>query len=244
MTNSRSSFRPPYAHFAMIYLDCDRKLGIVESSSVRGQNSTLFTPEVRQNFLEILGERIGYHAPIRQTIDISPYRVKRRKGNPPGSSVNDRLNEQDTDSKDLHSGSIEMVPLRIGDTEKVIAYYEDALKKHFQQLNCRMVAKAFIKFIEPRKQVRHPYNGGKPPGSDPGTTGDPENTKPEWWPPGVMHKEPDHLRKECRIELLLHIIRKLGSYGITAKKLKDVAGDTKRSLRHPSDVEIIYEILR
>lgn len=47
-----------------------------------------------------------------------------------------------------------------------------------------------------------------------------------------------------RIELLLHIIRKLGAYGITADKLKDVAGDTKRSLKHASHVEIIYEILR
>lgn len=158
-----------------------------------------------------------------------------------------------------------MVPLCIGDTPKVLAYYEGALK-HFQQLNCRMVAKAFIKFIEPRKQVKHPYNGGKAPaGSAPGTTGDPEKTKPEWWPPGVMHKEPDHLRKECtfirfssyndsqtdkltscsdRIELLLHIIRKLGYKSITADKLKEVAGDTKRSLKHPSHVEIIYEILR
>lgn len=154
-----------------------------------------------------------------------------------------------------------MVPLRVGDTQRVTSYYESALK-HFQQLNCRMVAKAFIKFIEPRKQVRHPYNGGKPaPGSPPGSTGDPEKTKPEWWPPGVMHKEPDHLRKECqcfivllsllvanickdRIELLLHIIRKLGSHGITADKLKEVAGDTKRSLKHPSHVEIIFEILR
>ncbi|CAG8140947.1 unnamed protein product, partial [Penicillium nalgiovense] len=244
MTNSRSSFRPPYAHFAMIYLDRDGKLKVDESSSIQEQNSTVFTPEVRQNFLEILGERIGYHAPIRQTMDASPRRVRRRKGNAPALSVDDRLTEQDTDSEEGPSGSTEMVPLRIGDSQKVMAYYEGALK-HFQQLNCRMVAKAFIKFIEPRKQVRHPYNGGKPPaGSAPGTTGDPEKTKPEWWPPGVMHKEPDHLRKEYRIELLLHIIRKLGSYGITAEKLKDVAGDTKRSLKHPSHVEIIYEILR
>lgn len=47
-----------------------------------------------------------------------------------------------------------------------------------------------------------------------------------------------------RIELLLHIIRKLGGHGTTADKLKEVAGDTKRSLKHPSHVEIIYEILR
>ncbi|CAI7617818.1 unnamed protein product [Penicillium discolor] len=245
MTNSRSSFRPPYAHFAMIYLDRDGKLSVDESSSIQEQNSTVFTPEVRQNFLEILGERIGYHAPAHQTIDTSPRRVRRRKGNAPVLTINDdRLTEQDTDSEDVPSGSAEMVPLRIGDAQKVMSYYEGALK-HFQQLNCRMVAKAFIKFIEPRKQVRHPYNGGKPPaGSAPGTTGDPEKTKPEWWPPGVMHKEPDHLRKEYRIELLLHIIRKLGAYGITADKLKDVAGDTKRSLKHASHVEIIYEILR
>ncbi|EKV14561.1 hypothetical protein PDIG_32750 [Penicillium digitatum PHI26] len=245
MANSRSSFHPPYAHFAMIYLDRDGKLKVEESSSIQEQNSTIFTSEVRQNFLEILGERIGYHAPARQTLDTSPRRVRRRKGNAPAVSVSeDRLAEQDTDSEELPSGSAEMVPLRIGDAQKVMAYYEGALK-HFQQLNCRMVAKAFIKFIEPRKQVRHPYNGGKPPaGSAPGTTGDPEKTKPEWWPPGVMHKEPDHLRKEYRIELLLHIIRKLGAYGITADKLKDVAGDTKRSLKHASHVEIIYEILR
>ncbi|KAF2998375.1 hypothetical protein E8E15_000168 [Penicillium rubens] len=47
MTNSCSSFRPPYAHFAMIYLDRDGKLEIIESSSIRERNSTVFTPEVR-----------------------------------------------------------------------------------------------------------------------------------------------------------------------------------------------------
>ncbi|KAJ5576019.1 hypothetical protein N7535_002945 [Penicillium sp. DV-2018c] len=244
MTHSRSSFRPPYAHYAMIYIDHDGKLKVDESSSIQEQNTTLFTPEVRQNFLEILGERIGYQASSRQSMDASPRRVRRRKNGPTSSVCDDRLTEIGSDSEDFNPNSTDMVPLRIGDSQKVMSYYESALK-HFQQLNCRMVAKAFIKFIEPRKQVRHPYNGGKPPaGSAPGTTGDPEKTKPEWWPPGVMHKEPDHLRKEYRIELLLHIIRKLGSYGITADKLKEVAGDTKRSLKHASHVEIIYEILR
>lgn len=93
-----------------------------------------------------------------------------------------------------------MVALEIGDTEKVLAYYETALK-HFQQINCRQIAKAFIKFIEPRKQVNHPYNGGKPPaGALPGQKGDPERTKPKWWPAGVQHKEPDHLKKEGEFE--------------------------------------------
>lgn len=125
--------------------------------------------------------------------------MRRRRGNAPGASVSDNRYDDGSDSDEYGSGATDMVPVRVGDTQKVMSYYEGALK-HFQQLNCRMVAKAFIKFIEPRKQVRHPYNGGKPPaGSAPGATGDPEKTKPEWWPPGVMHKEPDHLRKECML---------------------------------------------
>ncbi|KAJ6110304.1 hypothetical protein N7486_002539 [Penicillium sp. IBT 16267x] len=245
MTPSRSSIRLPYAHYAMIYLDSEGKIKVDESSSIQEKNSSLFTPEVRQNFLEILGESVSLQPGVRRTLEASPRRVRRRRGDAPGTSATDSRYDDASDSDDYSANaSSDMVPIRIGDVQKVMSYYEGALK-HFQQLNCRMVAKAFIKFIEPRKQVRHPYNGGKPPpGSAPGATGDPEKTKPEWWPPGVMHKEPDHLRKEYRIELLLHIIRKLGGYGITADKLKEVAGDTKRSLKHPSHVEIIYEILR
>ncbi|KAJ5672659.1 hypothetical protein N7507_001786 [Penicillium longicatenatum] len=245
MTPSRSSARLPYAHFAMIYLDNEGKIKVDESASIQEKNSTLFTSEVRQNFLEILGESVSLQPGARRTMEASPRRVRRRRGNAPGASTIDSRYDDVSDSDDFSpNASSDMVPIRVGDVQKVMSYYEGALK-HFQQLNCRMVAKAFIKFIEPRKQVRHPYNGGKPPpGSAPGATGDPEKTKPEWWPPGVMHKEPDHLRKEYRIELLLHIIRKLGGYGITADKLKEVAGDTKRSLKHPSHVEIIYEILR
>lgn len=88
-----------------------------------------------------------------------------------------------------------MVPIRIGDTNKVMAYYECALE-FFQQINCRMIAKAFICRIEPKKQVKHPYIGKVPAGSALGTKRDPEASKPDWWPPNVMHKEPDHLRKE------------------------------------------------
>lgn len=240
MAAPQPSCHIPFAHYALIYVDSAGKLGCEESASIMDQNITLFTPDVRQTFLETLGEKIGFHQPL---VGSSPRRVRRRRGNAPASMTNSRLAE-DSDSDDYSPAGNETTSIRVGDSNKLMNYYEGALK-HFQQLNCRMVAKAFIKFIEPRKQVRHPYNGGKPPaGSAPGTTGDPEKTKPEWWPPGVMHKEPDHLRKEYRIELLLHIIRKLGSYGITADKLKEVACDTKRSLKHPSHVDIILEVLR
>lgn len=92
---------------------------------------------------------------------------------------------------ELGSDATTKVPLEIGDTEKVLAYYESAFRA-FQQINCRQIAKAYIKIIEPRKQVKFPYNGGK---GGPGEKGDPEKTKPEWWPAGVIHREPDHLKK-------------------------------------------------
>ncbi len=63
-----------------------------------------------------------------------------------------------------------------------------------QQGVCKTVAKAWIKIIEPKKQTRCPYNKG-------------EQGKPDWWPAGVRHKEPDHLMKPERHALLLTILR-------------------------------------
>jgi hypothetical protein len=86
---------------------------------------------------------------------------------------------------------VDMVGLKISDSPKVLEYYERSLK-HFWQFNYTQVAKAFIKFIKPGKQVKHPYNRCKP-GAPHGKEGNPESTKPKWWPANVFHKEPDHL---------------------------------------------------
>jgi len=51
-----------------------------------------------------------------------------------------------------------------------------------QQATCKLVVKAWIKVIEPKKQMKFPYNKG-------------EDLKPTWWPEGVRHREPDHLSK-------------------------------------------------
>ncbi|GFG18527.1 uncharacterized protein YDR124W, partial [Aspergillus lentulus] len=60
----RSSINIPYAHYAMIYLDNVDRLKVTESPSVQEQNETVFTPEVRERFLEILGAKIGYQRPM------------------------------------------------------------------------------------------------------------------------------------------------------------------------------------
>ncbi|GAB1197903.1 hypothetical protein APSETT444_007208 [Aspergillus pseudonomiae] len=249
----RTSFNLPYTHYAMIYLDNLGRLKVQESSSIRETNGTVFTPDVQDKFLEILGAKIGYRRPtIRKYSgmgaslygyprpdDFSRH-VKRRKS----SFQEHALEPHFPEPVEEVPASTSMVGIEIGDTEKILEYYENALK-HFQQLNCRQIAKAFIKFIEPRKQVKHPYNGGKPrAGAASGEKGDPEKTKPEWWPAGVVHKEPDHLRKEQRIRLLIHIVRKLGKFGITPDKLQEVAHDSKRQLRPTSKIEVLDEVFK
>lgn len=84
--------------------------------------------------------------------------------------------------------------ISIIDRDMLRRYYEKAFG-NLQQTNCRALAKAYVKLVEPRKQVYFPYNGRIVVA---GVTQqlDPEAAKPPWWPAGVRHREPDHLLKE------------------------------------------------
>lgn len=70
---------------------------------------------------------------------------------------------------------------------EVEGYYSQRFSA-LQQATCKLVTKAWIKIIEPKKQMRFPYKNG-------------EGLKPTWWPEGVRHREPDHLSKtgECQV---------------------------------------------
>lgn len=72
MPSMRPSFHLPFAHYAMVYLDNMGRLRTSESPSVQEQGETLFTPEVRENFLEILGGRIGYQRPMLRRMCTPP----------------------------------------------------------------------------------------------------------------------------------------------------------------------------
>ncbi|KAJ6039580.1 hypothetical protein N7444_008485 [Penicillium canescens] len=83
----------------------------------------------------------------------------------------------------------------VKDRDILALYYMKAFED-LQQTNCRILAKAYIKLVEPRKQVNYPYNGRKIVAMAPRQF-DPEMTKPPWWPSGVSHREPDHLAKNA-----------------------------------------------
>ncbi|OTB06831.1 hypothetical protein M426DRAFT_9261 [Hypoxylon sp. CI-4A] len=89
----------------------------------------------------------------------------------------------------------------IRDDKAIWQFYEDRFKS-MQQSACKLIAKAWVKAVEPKKQSTHPYTGA-------------DEKAPDWWPKPwgpskeqrVRHKEPDHLYKRERVHLLIHILR-------------------------------------
>ncbi|KAE9378927.1 hypothetical protein N431DRAFT_327065 [Stipitochalara longipes BDJ] len=116
--------------------------------------------------------------------------------------------------------------LMIGDSAEVEKFYACRFKD-MQQSSCKVMGKAFVKLVEPKKQTHHPYTKG-------------DGKAPPWWPPTtgddnvrVRHKEPDHLLKPERIRLLVHILRMIieprdkqhitvQKLGLDVKKLEEV----------------------
>ncbi len=83
--------------------------------------------------------------------------------------------------------------IRIGDSDAVWGFYEQRFK-NCQQTACKLIAKAWVKAVEPKKQSTHPYTGS-------------DEKAPDWWPKPwgptkddkVRHKEPDHLYKRGKL---------------------------------------------
>lgn len=79
--------------------------------------------------------------------------------------------------------------IKIGNKDEVWKFYDQRFK-NMQQFACKIIAKAWIKLIAPKKQSNHPYTGQ-------------DKKAPDWWPKPwgtgreekVRHKEPDHLYK-------------------------------------------------
>ncbi|KAL4940740.1 hypothetical protein BDV06DRAFT_16214 [Aspergillus oleicola] len=240
----RPSLNLPFAHYALIYYDNKGKIRVKESASIEEQNHSVFTPDVREKFLEIIGPKIGYQKPLLRAStvprahDPAYHRNgKRRKASTRDPGLEMSFSEyyaEPVPQIPSPSANYVMTSLEIGDSRKIEEFYLLALIA-FQQFNCRTMCKAFIKVIEDRKQVNYPYNGGP--------TKEPEKTKPKWWPWDVQHKEPDHLKKDERLKLLIHIISKPTNPGITADKLHEVARDNKRSLKPAGGQEERWEIM-
>ncbi|KAK0732833.1 hypothetical protein B0T21DRAFT_290847 [Apiosordaria backusii] len=129
--------------------------------------------------------------------------------------------------------------IMIGDSDAVWAFYERRFRL-CHQITCRLIAKAFIKLIEPRKQTNYPYTGGNA-------------GAPRWWPSSygpenrpLTHREPDHIKKDERVYLLAHILRMLTEpnhkqhpdirqRNLTVSKLEEATMDAASSFFNASE---------
>lgn len=89
--------------------------------------------------------------------------------------------------------------MRLDDSPMLYEFYTTCLQEA-QQTVCKLMSKAWIKVVEPKKQSMHPYTGS-------------DAKAPSWWPKPaeenskegrVRHKEPDHLYKNGEFRSALH----------------------------------------
>jgi len=94
----------------------------------------------------------------------------------------------DASDTDAFEGAGEMLQsIKIGDENALENFYTTRFIQ-MQQIPCKVINKAWVKIVQPKKQANNPYNGGK--------TRCGQLTKPDWWPPeGCRHREPDHINK-------------------------------------------------
>ncbi|EGC41947.1 conserved hypothetical protein [Histoplasma capsulatum var. duboisii H88] len=217
----------PYMHYVLVYLDQSGKVQYQLSPSMQDQ-PWILSLNFEKHFLQHIQQ-----ATIHNNRQF-PQEHMRKRQRVEYSTSDDTSEETDLDEPvdNEQSEPMDKITLPIGDEQKVLAYYVEAFKA-FQQINCREIAKACIKVIEPQKQTKHPYTGG--------STRDPESTKPCWWPTDVIHKEPDHLKKHDRIRLLIHIFRKSRC---SAQKLRYASKEAKQNIKPPEKLDILNEIYR
>ncbi|EMC96933.1 hypothetical protein BAUCODRAFT_433000 [Baudoinia panamericana UAMH 10762] len=115
-------------------------------------------------------------------------------------------------------GRLKAKSFRIDDEAAVTAFLHDRFSE-MQQLSDKRIAKVWIKGICPKKQAKFPYQNTKREKR----TGE-KGLVPGWWPDTNVcpFTEPDHIRKEQRNELLVHILR----LRPTPEQLKTMNNDT------------------
>ena len=103
--------------------------------------------------------------------------------------------DEETESDQFADATDVQREFRIDDDVMLENFYITRFKQ-IQQVPCKTILKAWVKAIEPKKQQKNPYNGGKKARKMGIKKNGGKVTKPDWWHQDCPHKEPDHLRKE------------------------------------------------
>ncbi|KAH7377993.1 hypothetical protein BKA64DRAFT_714496 [Cadophora sp. MPI-SDFR-AT-0126] len=185
--------------------------------------------------------RVGYHDWDSDESGEFVLAQKRRRRQPHWNSDSEESEEEFI--APLPSIKKKPTTIRIDNDKELEKFYRARLIE-LQSTPCKILAKAFVKVVEPRKQSRYPYSKG-------------QINAPPWWPAlsgtnSVRHKEPDHLFKQERIQLLIHILRmsvqpvasqhpSFQDQDISVQKLEDVSYEALTSwFQDPENPENIF----
>ncbi|KAG2421586.1 hypothetical protein HFD88_005561 [Aspergillus terreus] len=116
----------------------------------------------------------------------------------------------------------------VQEEKKISEYYTNAFLT-FTLEECRHLADHVIDNFDPEKSETTPYSGGE--------SGDPETTKPLWWPAGVSHRPPQFLGQE--IFTLLVRLFQVCPYD----KIATAASDARLRSYTPAKFDLRNEIL-
>lgn len=154
-------------HSILLYVDQNGKLKVKASPSMIGYMKDIVQPDVMQRFVKAvsMASQQGF--------------LRKRRNDPDNASRESGYGSLVFGGSTSTKPPIQQIALKVGNKLLLQKYYQNGFDA-FQQVNCKLIAKAFVKTVEPQKHINHPYNG---------RTKllhhlDPELTKPKWWPAG------------------------------------------------------------
>ncbi|CAG8090045.1 unnamed protein product [Penicillium nalgiovense] len=242
----RSLEEPVYAHFAMVYIDSSGNLCQRTSDSISESLQSILSPGVTVPLGVLLpsnrqplknspalsqGQSVSYSgmglgSPQRVQV---PFPSQPEPPFQPAMSLSRESWLLQASSQPKMNSSCRN--LKLAARQKA---YISRMFQTLQQTNCRIIAKAYIKLLEPRKQVNYPYNGRK---TIEGRTQqlDPEATKPSGAGPS----------SKKRIRLLVHMLCDMReTHGVTAAGLKQCDQSIRRQILPVERLETLDEVYR
>ncbi|KFY28420.1 hypothetical protein V493_02936 [Pseudogymnoascus sp. VKM F-4281 (FW-2241)] len=191
------------AAFALAVIRPDGQISTFLSDDLKTDPKFLFTPEFQNELLMASGRQPLHHNMLNREFGAEgtelPNQIRSCRNRISYPSAYDdgystdssmslgsrkRFRTTTIHSRDRAAPTLLTRTIIIGDDEARDKFYRQCLTD-IQTNGCKLIGKAWVKLLEPKKQSTYPYTKGAP-------------TRPPWWPAvtgsnNIRHKEPDHL---------------------------------------------------
>lgn len=190
----------PVSAYALLVLRPEGDVHTYVSDSVQTSPNRLFSRPLREQFLRACDAKSEGYARGAPSQNVESSMGSEDDLAEERGQTQTRKRPRTRNSHAVAPASTSKVQIALHNRQQLRNFYVQCFG-HFQQGGCKVLAKAWVKLVEPRKQSNHPYTGKA-------------KTAPKWWPPtngpnAIRHREPDHLKKPERLILCTHILEVL-----------------------------------